>query len=45
MLIGTYKMLDFTGILPGFEDITYRKEKDNSVNKWLYSFRNAYRAT
>jgi hypothetical protein len=37
-------MLDFTGILPGDDGITYRKEKCNGINKWLYSFRDARRA-
>jgi hypothetical protein len=43
-LIGTYAMLNFTGILPGNEGITYRKEKCSDINKWLYSFRDARRA-
>jgi len=43
-LIEKYAMLDFTGILPGEGGITYQKEKCNDVNKWLYSFRDAYRA-
>jgi len=43
-LIGTYNMHDFTGILPGYEGITYRNEKCNGINKWLYSFRDAHRA-
>jgi transposase len=43
-LIGTYAMLDYTGILPGNDGITYRKEKCSDANKWLYSFRDARRA-
>jgi transposase len=43
-LIGTYSMLDFTGILPGDNNITYRKEKCSGIDKWLYSFRDARRA-
>jgi transposase len=43
-LIRTYAMLDYTGILPGNDGITYRKRKCNGVNKWLYSFRDARRA-
>ena len=43
-LIRTYAMLDFTGILPGKDGITYRKEKCSGVNKWLYSFRDVRRA-
>ena len=37
-------MLDFTGILPGYEGITYRKEKCTGTNKWLYSFRDSRKA-
>jgi len=36
-------MLEFTGLLSGFEGITYRKEKA-SDGRWLYSFRDADRA-
>ena len=43
-IIVTHAMLDFTGILPGNDGITYRKEKCSGVNKWLYSFRDAHRA-
>jgi len=43
-LIGTYAMHDFTGILPGDDGITYRKEKCSGIDKWLYSFRDARRA-
>jgi hypothetical protein len=43
-LIGTYTMLDFTGILPRDDSITYRKEKCSGIDKWLYSFRDARRA-
>ena len=43
-LIGTHSMLDFTGILPGNDAITYRKEKCIGINKWLYSFRDARRS-
>ena len=38
-LIERHSMLDFTGILTGYEGITYRKEKCHGVNKWLYSYR------
>jgi hypothetical protein len=41
-IIDELHMMDFTGILPGFEGVTYRKEK--SGGKWLYSYRDAYRA-
>lgn len=40
-LIETHNMYDFTAILTGYEGITYRKEKCNGKNKWLYSFRNS----
>jgi len=43
-LIETYSMLDFTGILPVDDAITYRKEKCSGIGKWLYSFRDARRA-
>ena len=43
-LIGTHALLDFTGILPGYDGITCRKEKCNGIDKWLYSFRDADRA-
>ena len=43
-LIGTHAMLDFTGILPGYDGITFRKEKCGGIDKWLYSFRDAHRA-
>lgn len=43
-LISTHNMYDFAGILPGYEGITFRKEKCISKDKWLYSFRNSYSA-
>ena len=43
-LLKTHNMLDFIGILPGYDGITYRKEKCSGINKWLYSFRDARRA-
>jgi len=43
-LFRTHAMLDFTGILPGVDGITYRKENCSGIDKWLYSFRDAYRA-
>ena len=43
-LIERHNMLDFTGILPGYEGITYRKEKCTGTNKWLYSFRDSRKA-
>lgn len=44
-LIERHGMLDFTGILPGYEGITFRKEKCNGTDKWLYSYRDSYKAS
>ena len=44
-LIERHHMLDFTGILPGYENITYRKEKCTGTDKWLYSYRDSYKAS
>ena len=44
-LIERHSMLDFTGILPGYEGITFRKEKCSGTDKWLYSFRDSYKAS
>ena len=44
-LIERHHMLDFTGILPGYEGITFRKEKCTGTNKWLYSYRDSYKAS
>ncbi|MCL1830847.1 MAG: transposase [Oscillospiraceae bacterium] len=38
-LIKTHDMYSFTGILTGYEGITYKKEKCSGINKWVYSFR------
>ena len=43
-LIGRHHMMDFTGILDGFDWITFRKEKCSGVDKWLYSFRDSIKA-
>lgn len=43
-LIERHNMLDFTGILSGYEGITCRKEKCTGTNKWLYSFRDSTKA-
>lgn len=43
-LIERHHMMDFTGLLDGFEGITFRKERCSGVNKWLYSFRDRKRA-
>ena len=44
-LIERHHMLDFTGILPGCEGITFRKEKCIGTDKWVYSFRDSYKAS
>ena len=44
-LIERHHMLDFTGILPEYEGITFRKEKCTGTDKWLYSFRDSYKAS
>lgn len=44
-LTGRHHMLDFTGILPGYEGVTFRKEKCSGTDKWLYSFRDSYKAS
>ena len=38
-------MLDFTGILPGYEGITFRKEKCTGTDKWISSYRDSYKAS
>lgn len=43
-LIGRHQMLDFTGILSGYEGITYLKEKCVGTDKWLYSYRDSRKA-
>ncbi len=44
-LIERHNMLDFTGILIGYEGITYRKEKCTGTDKWLYSYRDSRKAS
>ena len=44
-LIERHHMLDFTGLLPGYEGITFRKEKCTGTDKWLYSYRDSYKAS
>ena len=39
--IETHDLLSFSGILEGFDGVTYKKAKCNGANKWLYSFRDA----
>jgi len=43
-LIERHNMLDFTDILPGYDGITYKKEKCTGTNKWLYSYRDSSKA-
>lgn len=43
-LIQTHNMLEFSGILTGYEGITYRKEKCSGISKWLYSYRDSHQA-
>ncbi len=39
--IATHDLFNFTGILDGFEGVTYKKAGCRGANKWLYAFRNA----
>lgn len=43
-MIERHKMLDFNAMLPGYEGVTYKKEKCVGCDKWLYSFRNVDKA-
>lgn len=43
-LIHTHHMLEFTQLLPGYEGVTFRKEKCIGKVKWLYSFRDSAKA-
>ena len=40
----THDLLEWDGILPGFEGVTYKKAKVRGKDKWLYSFRDESRA-
>ena len=42
--IRTHRMLEFEGVLPDREGISYKKAKIGGKDKWLYSFRDAARA-
>ena len=44
-LIETHDLLDFTLLLPGYEGVTFRKEKCTGKDKWLYSFRDSHKAS
>ena len=39
-----HNLLDFNAILPGYDEITCRKEKCVGSDKWLYSFRDSHTA-
>lgn len=43
--IETHHLFNFTGILEGYEGVTYKKAKVNGVNKWLYAFRDTASAS
>lgn len=44
-LISRHNMMDFTALLPGYEGITFRKEKCSGTDKWLYSYRDSHKAS
>lgn len=44
-LANTHNMYEFTGVLSGYEGITFRKEKCSGINKWVYSFRDSRKAS
>lgn len=41
--IETHNLHNYTGILSGYENVVYRKEKCKGKDKWLYSYRDAKR--
>ena len=43
--IRTHRMLEFEGVLPDREGVSYKKAKAEGKDKWLYSFRDAARAS
>jgi len=43
-VIAEYRMYSFSGLLKGYDGITYRKEKEGGSAKWLYSYRDASKA-
>ena len=43
-LIATHSMLDFEGVLPGWEGVLFKKDRVNGRGKWLYAYRDAARA-
>lgn len=44
-LIDAHHMMELTGILRGYEGVTYRKEQCEGKSLWLYSYRDARRAS
>ena len=44
-MIEKYKLYEYDGILQNYENVTYKKVKYDNENKWLYSFRDANRAS
>lgn len=44
-VIETYHLHDYEGILNGVEGVLFRKAKCSKTDKWLYSFRDAGRAS
>ena len=42
--IRTHRMLEFEGVLPDREGVSFKKAKAEGKDKWLYSFRDAARA-
>lgn len=44
-MIEKYNLYEYTGILQNYDNVTYKKVKCDNENKWLYSFRDANRAS
>lgn len=43
-LIETHHLMEFTGILPDHDSVTYSKAKCTGKNKWLYAYRDSVQA-
>lgn len=43
-LISTHSMLDFEGVLPGWEGVLFKKGRASGKDKWLYAYRDSARA-
>ncbi len=43
-VIETHHLLEYDGVLKGYEGIQYRKAKCSGKEKWFYSFRDSHRA-